>query len=355
MARAKTDEHQLALAIEELRTEEQPELVFSTRVLTQTNLPYRNPPKSTESWERRNGDLRLIVLPGRESDGNGGVRFVGFPFGTMPRLLLAWICREALVTNSKVLELGTSLNGFVRELGFASAGSGHTKRVRDQLKRLLYAELRIEWTGNSKLREASAKFSVGSGMNVWWSPTEGGNPAELGSSIVLTEDFFKEIVEHPVPLNLKALKILAGSPMRLDMYAWFTYRLHLLDRPITVPWQVMRGHFGSNGSSDRRAAYEFKRDFTDHLEVVKEVYPEARVSIVERGVKMEPSLPHVPTRATRGLRAAQRAAASAGKPAVVRAAPVQPALDGLVMPETRRARPAAAKAAPSKTARLAPE
>lgn len=41
---------------------------------------------------------------------------IGLPYGTVPRLLLAWMTTEAVKTQSRELELGDSLSGFMREL-----------------------------------------------------------------------------------------------------------------------------------------------------------------------------------------------------------------------------------------------
>ena len=49
-------------------------------------------------------------------------KMIGYPYGTLPRLLLFWITREALRTNSPRIELGNSLAKFMEELG---------ERIRD--------------------------------------------------------------------------------------------------------------------------------------------------------------------------------------------------------------------------------
>ena len=39
------------------------------------------------------------------------------PYGNLPRLLLAWVCTEAVQNQNRVLVLGKSLAKFMRELG----------------------------------------------------------------------------------------------------------------------------------------------------------------------------------------------------------------------------------------------
>ena len=43
-------------------------------------------------------------------------------------------------------------------------------------------------------------------------------------SIVLSDDFYQEILAHPVPNDLEAVKVLAASPAVLDLYMWLSYR-----------------------------------------------------------------------------------------------------------------------------------
>ena len=46
------------------------------------------------------------------------------PFGVIPRLLLAWVCTEAVRTQSRDLVLGRSLSEFMRKLGVYSTSGG---------------------------------------------------------------------------------------------------------------------------------------------------------------------------------------------------------------------------------------
>ena len=65
------------------------------------------------------------------------------------------------------------------------------------------------------------------------------------SKVVLSDQFFREIAQHAVPLDVAALKELRGSPLRLDCYAWLPYRMYGLSRPPPVSWEAIQGQFGS--------------------------------------------------------------------------------------------------------------
>ena len=53
------------------------------------------------------------------------------PFGNLPRLLLAWVCSEAVRTQSRDLVLGRSLYEFMHKLGLEDRSGGlHGERAR---------------------------------------------------------------------------------------------------------------------------------------------------------------------------------------------------------------------------------
>ena len=56
------------------------------------------------------------------------------PFGNLPRLLLAWVCTEAVRTQSRELVLGRSLSEFMRKLDVISSDSGGSWGIRTRLK-----------------------------------------------------------------------------------------------------------------------------------------------------------------------------------------------------------------------------
>ena len=70
------------------------------------------------------------------------------PFGNLPRLLLAWVCTEAVRTQSRELVLGRSLTQFMRTLGVGSdsGGSrGELTRLRNQMKRLFRCTVSLNY------------------------------------------------------------------------------------------------------------------------------------------------------------------------------------------------------------------
>ena len=100
-----------ALAIGDQPAQEADALGFMARAMVQATLPHKRVAGS--EFTRRNGAYTLTLLAPSQ---------IGLPYGTVPRLLLAWLTTEAVKTRSRELELGDSLSGFMRELDMMPTG-----------------------------------------------------------------------------------------------------------------------------------------------------------------------------------------------------------------------------------------
>ena len=105
--------------------EADPDLGFMGRTMALCSLPRSNPGNRLQ-YKRINGPFTLYMTA------SGGNKL---PFGNLPRLLLAWVCTEAVRTGSRELVLGRSLSEFMRTLDiYSNSGRVHT-RLRNQMKR----------------------------------------------------------------------------------------------------------------------------------------------------------------------------------------------------------------------------
>lgn len=93
-----------------------------------------------------------------------------------------------------------------------------------------------------------------------------------------------------MPIDLRALKALKGSPLALDIYSWLTYRMSYLRKPCLIPWEALQTQFGA----DYRRLRDFKRRFLGHLGNVVHVYPAVRLADCPTGLLLKPSPTHLP-------------------------------------------------------------
>jgi len=112
--------------------------------------------------------------------------------------------------------------------------------------------------------------------------------------VTLSQKFFDQLVEAPVPLDLRAIRALKRSPLALDLYAWATRRASYLQRSTLIPWDALRRSFGAGYADTPQGRVKFREKVVDAFGRVRSVYPALRLEIQEGGVLLLPSAPHIP-------------------------------------------------------------
>ena len=264
-------------------SEADPDLGFIARLMALCSLPRTNP-GDRHQYKRVNGPYRLYMQAGPETK---------LPFGILPRLLLAWVSTEAVRTQSRELVLGRSLSEFMRKLGMAPFGGART-RLRNQMKRLFNASVRLVY--EDRRGEASVNSPVASCTEFWWNPKRPDEPMLWDSKIKLGEDFFNEIIRHPVPLDMNILKALKRSSLGLDLYLWTAYRTFSLKRPMRLSWRQLYRQFGVDPAkvNDRITVDNFRRKVLRELKKIKLAWPELNYTTGKGVLILSPSKPAVP-------------------------------------------------------------
>lgn len=271
-----------ALAIEAEDAKHAGTLGFVVRVLAQVTLPHKATPNNT--FTRRNGFFSLAVMAHPD---------VGLPYGSIPRLLLSWLTTEAVRIRSPVLELGPTLAAFMADLGLARRGGerGDITRFRNQTVRLFSSAVSLRYS--DKTLDAGLGFNIADEYHLWWHPKTPDQLLLWKSTVTLGSKFFQEILNRPVPVDLRALKALKRSPMALDIYCWLTHRMSYLQKDTVIPWPLLQLQFGADYADDAQGLRDFKKKFLKRLKAVHVIYDKAKVAEVEQGLLLKPSPPHV--------------------------------------------------------------
>ena len=267
-----------ALAIEDEQAQEAGALGFMARAMVQATLPHSK--VAGNEFTRVNGNYSLSIM---------APSAIGLPYGTIPRLLLAWLTTEAVKTKSRELELGDSLSGFMAELDRMPTGGrwGSITRLKDQSRRLFSSSITAVYENGPWF--AVINQTVADKAQFWW---DNKHPEQAGlwkSTVTLSENFFNEVIDRPVPIDMRAIRALKKSPLALDIYSWLTYRASYLKRPTVIPWSSLALQFGSNYAELRN----FKTAFMAELKKVVLVYGQVQVEATEHGLIVKPSLTHI--------------------------------------------------------------
>ena len=264
-------------------SEADPDLGFMARLMALCSLPRTNPGNRIR-YIRRNGPYKLGMTAGIDNK---------LPYGNFPRLILAWVCTEAVRTQSQVLVLGRSLAKFMRELGVYSSGGREGTKLRNQMRRLFgctvqltYKDANVERFVNSPIAESG---------EYWWNPQRPDQPSLWDSKIELSEKFFNEIIRHPVPIDMNTLSALKRCSLGLDLYLWLVYRTFALRAPQQVTWRQVYRQFGLDPAkaSDKRTVLNFRRKVLRELKKIKLAWPELNYSTAPGLLILHPSTPTI--------------------------------------------------------------
>jgi len=104
--------------------------------------------------------------------------------------------------------------------------------------------------------------------------------------IVLSEEFYREILSHPIPADLEAAKALSSSPAVLDLYMWLSYRCFAAKGEERVPLFGEFGLVNQLGSTTYARARRFRERLEKWLDLVRTMWPEcpAFLSADGRGI-----------------------------------------------------------------------
>ena len=263
--------------------EADPDMGFMARMMALCSLPRTNPGNRLQ-YKRVNGPYKLVMVAGADNK---------LPYGNLPRLLLAWVSTEAVRTQSRVLILGDSLSEFMRTLGVYSSAGGVANRLRNQMDRLFNAHVSMIY--EDERGKATVNSLIAHRTEFWWNPKRPDERVLWESKIELGEDFFNEIIQHPVPLDMNALTALKRSSLGLDLYLWLVYRTFPLRASQRITWRQVYRQFGVDPAraSDRVTVRNFQREVLRELKKIKLAWPGLNYTTAPGVLILHPSIPAI--------------------------------------------------------------
>jgi len=85
-----------------------------------------------------------------------------------------------------------------------------------------------------------ARFNFFREARIWYNRTadDGSRYHGFENTIVLSDEFFQEVMAHPIPTDLEAVKLLASAPAILDLFIWLSYRRFTAREPSRSPFSA---------------------------------------------------------------------------------------------------------------------
>ncbi len=270
------------------------EMAFLSRYLIQATFPHSNPRGNPPEWYRRKGNYTLSIQPGYKTDEKTGGRCcIGYPYGTIPRLLMYWLNTEVLRTGSRRIELGNNLAEFMRKVGLDPCRGGKRSdfgRLKNQMERLFMATISFDYADEKQYKWV--KMSVAPRGHFWWDPKEPYQVNLFDSWIELGEDFFNALLSASIPLDTRALRAIKNSSLALDLYAFSVYKAFHAQKfgQQTITWRQLAMQLGA----DYGRLIDFKRKVITKLKEIKAVYPGLELEEMQDGFIIKPSRLAIP-------------------------------------------------------------
>lgn len=260
------------------------QLGFMSKCFIQATLPHSDP-GDVPVWYRQNGNYTFTIQP-YLAPKDGHIRNFGIPYGSIPRLILAWVNGEAVRTKSPELILGKSLSEFMNKIGIEVSGGprGGITRLKNQALRLFSARITMSYEDTQGIALTDARIAKQSYF--FWNQHQPQQQSIWESRVLLSEDFYQLLINAPVPLDWRILQAIKRSPLALDLYMWLSYRMYTLQKPQRIKWETLATQFGAEYKSVRH----FRAKVREHLLKINSIWNGLNVDVSsDEAIEIRPS------------------------------------------------------------------
>jgi hypothetical protein len=250
-------------------------LCFSSRPFVLCGLPVRKLPGGQLVYERRNGQFVLQVT--------GHPEF-GVPFG-QDRIVPIFLATLAVRQKSQTIRFKTAAE-MLETFGMHRGGKEY-RRLVTAFERIFGATMFFGTDSmSSRARVVQrSRFNFLREAQIWYNrqPDQRVLSEEFENVIVLSDEFYQEIVAHPIPTDLEAVKVLAGAPAVLDLFMWLTYRCFVAKGTEAIPIFGPYGLVTQIGSVEYSRERRFVAKLEQWLKTIRVMWPACPARIADGG------------------------------------------------------------------------
>lgn len=264
------------------------EIAYQHTVFCQTALPYRQ--TKDRVLERTNGQVSLRVEAGTALHPESRKWIdLPLPFGTKSRLILMHFDTFAVMERTPMIDIENSMTAFLKKLQGYSPNGKELEAFRNHAAAVTGSLFRFATVQGDHTFQIDTK--VVTSFQLWY-PKDDRQNTLWPSFVQLSDEYFKTLINHAVPLDHRAISALHHNALALDIYKWLAQRLCRVPAktPAFVPWTAVQLQFGQDYTRIR----DFRKVFKKTLDVVKLQYKGATVIANDRGLTLHLSAPPVP-------------------------------------------------------------
>ena len=154
---------------------------------------------------------------------------------------------EAIRLRSPEVFCERSACRFMDRLGLNTDGGSSYNLFMKQMKAIAAAHFTLGFNAKGKCITLYAKP-----ISRFESREEGNGRKSIlwPGIVVLSQEYFQDLLEHAVPLDGRALRALTHSALAIDAYSFFARRLYVLKKPLKISWKQFHAQFGQEYTGD---------------------------------------------------------------------------------------------------------
>jgi hypothetical protein len=264
--------------VRENRETDRQNLGFSSRPFVLCGLPLKRPAPGCLLHERRNGQFVLQVT---------GHPSYGLPWG-QDRLIAIFLATVAVRQQSPRITFHSAAE-MLDAFGLQQGGSQY-RRLVASFQRIFGATI-FFGTDNQLERAAvvhRARFNFMTEARIWYSrnPEEKLLGGECQNMILLSDEFYREVLDHPIPTDLEAAKALSSCPAALDLFMWLSYRCFTARGKERVPLFGAFGFVSQLGNAEYARPRKFREKLQGWLDIIRAMWPACPAFIDRDGTRL---------------------------------------------------------------------
>jgi hypothetical protein len=248
---------------------------FASRPFVLCGLPVKRPANGAFLHERRNGNFLLQVI---------GHPQYGVPWG-QDRLVPIFLATLAVRQQSQRITFRSAAE--MLDLFGMQQGGSQYRRLIAAFQRVFGATIFFGTdTQRNKARVMQhGRFNFMREARIWYSRDleQEMLPGTFENEVVLSDEFYRESMDHPIPTDLEAAKALSCSPAALDLFMWLSYRCFTATGRERVS---IFGEFGlasQLGSVEYARPRKFRERLDKWLDLVRVLWPACPAAISSDG------------------------------------------------------------------------
>lgn len=167
---------------------------------------------------------------------------------------------QAVKQGNRVIRF-RSAGAILRDLGMPEDGP-HYRRLWDGFQRIFASTIYFGTEPDSTPKRVwdVERFHFFDRLRLWRKPVVALQDAEESNLIALSETFWHEIQEHPIPIKANVVRALLNNAGALDLYIWLSWRCFTAKGQESIPLFGPNGLANSWESRVTPVAGAFERD-----------------------------------------------------------------------------------------------